>query len=509
MKRTDLASAAASTVAALANTAIVDPVRDYGFDNTGTTDNAAKAAVMLADIQKNTDERGRRIRFPAGTYVLSTALAFTAYAAGQVHNIILEGDGPNNTVLDFTTAAAGTNGVSFDAGAHFVVRDLTIKNAKQDGLSIGVGPPSSAGSFAFLFTVNNLRILGSARYGLNVTNVYMGSFRDIWCGGSGSSGFNFNGFQTSMDVSRCWASNNLGHGWSINGAVYSKFSACGSDTNGLRGWSISNVCGVTFDSCGSEGNPQEAYYLFTSTASATGLPNSSQDISGLTFINCYALGNSNGTVGGYASFIGAHTADGRPIEFKIQGGGAFGNASGDLAIVLFGVSGQVTCHKELFNDYTFTTPDARSGVVEVKNLTMIGRRTLINMSGAQSIPSSAFTTVTWGTTNQNDLGATVSSGVITIPRGVNRIRVSFSVDFAANATGARQVYINKNGSALLGVPAFATQGMATSDGIMSGMSCPIPVVAGDTIQLQVWQNSGGALNVVTGFYSWLAVEAID
>lgn len=487
---------------------VTDP--RFGADPTFATDSTAAFLAAIAYLQANNGYRGGTIHAPAGRYKLSATLAFTCYVAGQVHNIRIVGDGPQATTLDFSAATAGSNGIEFTWGYHFEIADLTVTGAPQDNISICKPSGFNGANSAAIYAVRNVRSQSAGRYGVYSANSFMGRYSDVWCGGNAGGGFFFAGFHTSLEVTRCWASTNTGAGWTINGVVYSHYSACGADSNTLQGWKISNVGGVTLTSCGAEANAQDAFYVYTSTASATGLPATSQDVHGLTFVDCFAIGNSTQTVGGFASFISAVTANSRPIEFKIQGGSSAGNASGDVALVLFGTSGAITCHKELFDDYTFTTADAISGTVEVKNQTMSGRRTVATIASAQSLTSGTLTTAALAASPvTNDMGATVSSSAVVIPRGVNKVRISACADIAGNASGVRQLFIQKNGANLLGLPAVTTSGIAAGDSILSTSSGAISVVAGDTFTMQVYQNSGGALNLVQNPQTFLTVEAVS
>jgi hypothetical protein len=509
IKRTDVANAVASTLAAMVDADIIVPQRDYGFDNTGTTDNSAKLAIMLADIQLNANGRGRRIRLGAGTYKFNTTWAFSSYAAGLVHNIILEGDSPASTILDFSGCPAGTDGLTFNLGAHIVVKNLSIASAPHDGLVIGIG--NSGTSYSSWFLIDNVIVQSSGNDGIVLSNAYMGTIRDCLSRNSGGVGYNFKGFSTSLHVSRCDAQNNTGAGWLLNAIIYSEFSSCGSDSNGQQGWTLSNMQSVQFTACGAESNQKDAFELVTSDASASGLPTSVQDIHGVVFSACYATSNSVASAGTYGSFITAATLNGRPIDFKIMGGNAYGGTGSDRALILAGASGQVTCHKDMFNDAGCSAADSITGTVEVANATVAGRRCLLQSSGAQSIPTGTDTPVTtWNTTPVfNDLGATTNGTTITIPRGVNKVRVTAQVAWNAVAGGTtRNIKIQKNGAGFMGMPQLQQPPLGINiEQVVTGV---VGVVPGDTFQVNVLQDQAGAVALRTGPDSnvWFCVEAV-
>lgn len=122
----------------------------------------------------------------------------------------------------------------------------------------------------------------------------------------------------------------------------------------------------------------------------------------------------------------------------------------------------------------------------------------VNRNGvAQSISDSSWTAVSW-TTEIFDEGGwiAVTSSTITVPAGAIPagytnvlLDIRFIVTFAANSTGKRKARVTKNGSSV-----FSDSDAADSDTTDLGQAWPISAAAGDTFQLEVWQNSGGALN---------------
>lgn len=484
-------------------------VKDWGATGNGTTDDTAAFLAARNSLQTNANFRGGTIHVPRGHYKLSAAWDFTAYAAGNVHNMFIVGDGADNTVLDWTGAIAGTNGVTFNSGAHFGIEGLVLVNAPGINLLINNGSLNTA-NYCNQFYVRNVRMQGAGSDNFRCFNGYMGEIANCWSFGAGGLGYTFAGFHTSMKISRNEANANTSGGWSINGMVYSEFSCCGSDSNLQEGWVMSNINGVVFDACGAEQNQKDAFKLLSSTASTTGIPTDAQDIHGVVFNGCYATGNSAAIAGAYGSFITAATADSRPIEFAINGGKAIPNTVSDKALILAGTSGTINCVKTQFYDNGFTALDSYTGTVRVSNLSTIGRLTLATLSAATvSISDNTLTTLSLSTTpSYNDLGVSISSNDMIIPRGVNRVRVSVNVQFAANATGARQVFLQKNGVNIIGQASCAESAASVGPTILTASSPVMVVTPGDYFSAQIYQSSGGALDVVQGSTTYLCVEAV-
>ncbi|MBM7129894.1 glycosyl hydrolase family 28-related protein [Dyella mobilis] len=314
-------------------------VKTFGATGDGVTDDTLAIQAAISSLEKDSTSRGGVVYFPAGQYVCSATLAFTSYspdgASGNaLHNIIVRGDGPVCTTLNFSTASSGTNGITFNAGAHFGIEDIEISQAPGNGIVIGMGnDTNTTGSFCLLFAISNVRVQQSGGSGLVFTNAFMGTISDCWATTSAGAGYLFNGFHTSINATRSYASENTGIGWSLNGLTYSSFTACGSDYN-LWGYALSNIIGVSFNSCGAEHNQREGWYLFTDSSTVTGLPTDSQDIHGLIFISCATYSNSMAGTNSYGSHLAANTQNYRPIEFKMIGNTSSCAIGSNISMVL-------------------------------------------------------------------------------------------------------------------------------------------------------------------------------
>lgn len=122
----------------------------------------------------------------------------------------------------------------------------------------------------------------------------------------------------------------------------------------------------------------------------------------------------------------------------------------------------------------------------------------VTRSSSQSISSSTDTYVSFES-EQFDYGGWWSSGAtITVPAGAIPagfttiiIQIAVNAKFASNGTGYRRVEVHKNGSSVGGWQVSALSGDVT-DLVLPEWTT---VAAGDTIKLNVYQNSGSALNL--------------
>lgn len=74
---------------------------------------------------------GQRFLFKAGTYQFNSTISMEGK-----EDIIIEGEGMNNTILSFAGQVVGAEGLKFTGTNDLVVANLTIENAKGDGIKI-------------------------------------------------------------------------------------------------------------------------------------------------------------------------------------------------------------------------------------------------------------------------------------------------------------------------------------------------------------------------------------
>jgi hypothetical protein len=123
------------------------------------------------------------------------------------------------------------------------------------------------------------------------------------------------------------------------------------------------------------------------------------------------------------------------------------------------------------------------------------------MTAVQSIPNAAYTSVNL-TSELYDVvqaGDSPSHDNATNPtriyaRTTGVYTVGGAVSFAANATGVRSARVIKNGSTATEYLFNTAQAISGNNTSVVLPPVDIPLVAGDYVELQAYQNSGAALN---------------
>lgn len=356
LKANSVASSAGAWVREGAGMFAILNVLWFGADPTFAADSAPAINGAKSVLEYANDYRGGEIRIPKGNYKCNSTIDFTWYSGGVVHNMVVHGDGMLATTLNFSSAGAGTNGISFGPGVGVNLSDLMIAGAKNDGLALDGG----VGGFISQYSVKRVRIQTSTRYGVYANNTYLGTMEDVWSASNGAGGVLITGFHTSLRYQRVYASGNTGaFGWQIDGVTYSSFITCASDSNQWA-YVVQNCNGVAFIGCGCESNAAEGWLLRASTAIATGRLAECQDIKGVSFINCFNLDNNHsGPAGSFANFMSLSTLNSKKIEVSINGCTSWAFNVADYAIVASGSSGRIKISETMnsFDTGVFQTGD--------------------------------------------------------------------------------------------------------------------------------------------------------
>lgn len=125
----------------------------------------------------------------------------------------------------------------------------------------------------------------------------------------------------------------------------------------------------------------------------------------------------------------------------------------------------------------------------------------------QSIPHATVTTVVFDNTTWSRGGWSRTSGVY----GKNSLlpgfwRVRAQAAFAGNSTGSRFLRVHRNG---VMVSEVRTVPRPAGVILFQASTSPLAIVEGDTIEVAVFQDSGGALDLVGGQdHTWVELEFV-
>ena len=131
----------------------------------------------------------------------------------------------------------------------------------------------------------------------------------------------------------------------------------------------------------------------------------------------------------------------------------------------------------------------------------------VKKTGTQSINNGTDTKIAWDSEDSDEGGwhdNVTNNTRITVPVTAT-YRISVSIEFVTNGTGGRFVNVFKNGVAIPG--ASVAQATASFVTVLT-LSYPVDLQAGDYLEVNVYQASGGALNVSNG-NSFFRVEKVS
>lgn len=130
------------------------------------------------------------------------------------------------------------------------------------------------------------------------------------------------------------------------------------------------------------------------------------------------------------------------------------------------------------------------------------------LSADQSIADDTATEIAFDVGETFQAGGIAVPGRLAIPSGARRCEIEATVIFAANATGVRQVELYKNGALLTNyAPSVRVNASADGSTSLTISSAPIDMVPSDRITIAVYQNSGGALDVLSAG-TWASLKIL-
>lgn len=136
----------------------------------------------------------------------------------------------------------------------------------------------------------------------------------------------------------------------------------------------------------------------------------------------------------------------------------------------------------------------------------------------QSINTGAWTAITLDTANATELYDTdgihdlvTNPSRFTVPAGVNKIEVAANASFAANTTGVRGIRVTKNGAVFSSTATNMTNALTAGATTLQVFTGQVDATPGDYFEVEVYQTSGGALNLVGGGSSetWVTLSLVN
>ena len=137
------------------------------------------------------------------------------------------------------------------------------------------------------------------------------------------------------------------------------------------------------------------------------------------------------------------------------------------------------------------------------------RGAMLSMTGDQAISATTNTVIDLETVAYDQGGwiATVADGFFTVPSGVAKIRVAFSVKMTTTVTATAAFSVLKNGSgSYAGALKMRAPDTHNAD-TFAATSAAVAVSAGDTIKLNAYLSVGNSIDV--DGTTWFAIEAVE
>lgn len=169
-------------------------------------------------------------------------------------------------------------------------------------------------------------------------------------------------------------------------------------------------------------------------------------------------------------------------------GGAYTTLDTGITIAA-GTTGVVIANDNFWNTTTDIV-DNTGGLVQYGT-----RRDVYSLGSTASIPNNVDTTIPFNVTGERFLGLTLNGdGSFTVPagKGIRRITGTIEATWGAETGGRRQIQITKDGES---APYMRdSRAAGGSDGV-TATTITIPVLPGDKLRVNAYQNSGAATSL--------------
>lgn len=392
---------------------------------------------------------------------------------GIISDLAIDGNKANN---------ASGNGMNFDQCRRMRIENVFIGWCKESGLKLGTGWGATLSSW---FVVDQCTMWGNTLNGIWASTT--GSvFSNINCDENGASGFKFSG-----NLIECYFlySGNNGGGVGIpvddqNGYYYH----LGNESAWVRCWAEGNVgCGYFFDGL----HAVDFTDLFAKECMTnTGYPYSVNFYSG----NTHCVLRDVYVISSYANMVGVGIVAGTNENIQIVGGTINMVGTGQTGILLDGTSN----HRIEGLRVVAATPlsgGLGTGTIIKDNIGITayqGIAARVSHNADQTINTGATTYLAFNT-ERFDIDAihdTVTNNSRLTCTRTGKYVITANVAFSGNATGVRWLIIQLNH--MTGI-ATARQSAVDTNDIFLEVSTIYDLVAGDYVEVEVYQTSGGDL----------------
>ncbi|MCF8467411.1 MAG: hypothetical protein K9G33_08435 [Sneathiella sp.] len=137
---------------------------------------------------------------------------------------------------------------------------------------------------------------------------------------------------------------------------------------------------------------------------------------------------------------------------------------------------------------------------------------LVTKSANQSVANSSNMALGWNSESYDTGGFhdnSVNNSRLTVPGGVSKVIVSGQVRWDSNTSGAREILVEKNGSATYDGRPFRHIGAQPGRTIQGFVSPVLAVTPGDYFEMIAWQDSGASRDIESHASTWFSIQAIE
>lgn len=249
-------------------------VKDVGAkgDSTNGVDGTDDTAFFLEAIEQ-ADKRQTAVYIPGGFTKVGDVYTAKRYKITDTldlstNNVKMVGDNKTSVILDFSSQSSGPGvriGRTFDGH----LQGFSVLNAYGNCLEVATVGSTGPQAFAANGRIMDLSLRGSRNgWGFFGHEFYMYGMDNIRSQLNALGGFKMDGYSTTLGISRCWATANLGDGWDISNATYSGMFNCGTDDNDGYGYKFQDVH-MAMVGCGAENNDKSAVRCYYDSGSSS------------------------------------------------------------------------------------------------------------------------------------------------------------------------------------------------------------------------------------------------